>query len=144
MGKDASLIPHLLIGARNGCGIIDLDRIQVSPGNWQSYAADFAAAPKNLTFEFPDIEVLDCNSCSACQSTLLLFLQKYGESLAPYIPAGERLKVAIGKGHDSLPAGTLCIGQCTACHKESGVFVPGCPPVGSQIYKTLQNSQEKP
>jgi len=140
MGKEASQVPHLLIGAENGCGIIDLDRIRVSPDNWPSYAADFAAAPKNLTFEFPDVEVLDRNSCSACQSTLLLFLQRYGENLAPYIPPGERLKVAIGKGHTSLPDGTLCIGQCTSRLKENGIFVPGCPPVGSQIYKSLQEN----
>jgi hypothetical protein len=140
MGQDASQIPHLRIGAENGCGIIDLNQIRISPENWQNFEADFEEAPKNLTFEFPDIEVLDRNSCSACQSTLLLFLQDYAKRLAPYIPAGERLKVAIGKGHESLPEGTLCIGQCTAQHKENGIFVPGCPPVGSQIYKTLQNN----
>ncbi|MEN8255577.1 MAG: DUF362 domain-containing protein [Verrucomicrobiota bacterium] len=138
MGRDASGIPHLRIGAANGCGVIDLDRIQVSPGNWQDFASEFAAAPKNLSFEFPDVEVLDRNSCSACQSTLLLFLQRYGETLADYIPGNERLRIAIGKGHEELPPGTLCIGQCTARQKEGGIFVPGCPPVGSQIHKTLQ------
>jgi uncharacterized protein (DUF362 family) len=138
MGREASEVPHLRIGAANGCGIIDLDRIQVSPDNWQEYASAFKAAPQNLSFEFPDIEVLDKNSCSACQSTLLLFLQRFGESLADYIPEGEPLRVAIGKGHEKLPEGTLCIGQCTARQKEDGIFVPGCPPVGSQIFKTLQ------
>ncbi len=140
MGRDALEIPHLRIGAANGCGIIDLDHIQVSPGNWQDYASVFEAAPKNLTFEFPDIEVLDRNSCSACQSTLLMFLQRFGESLADYIPKGERLKIAIGKGHEDLPAGTLCIGQCTCKQKENGIFVPGCPPVASQILNTLREN----
>lgn len=145
MGRSASEIPHLRIGAANGCGVIDLDRIQVSPADWMDYASEFAAAPKNLSFEFPDVEVFDRNSCSACQSTLLLFLQRFGESLADYIPPGEQLKVAIGKGHEELPEGTLCIGQCTYKQKECGIFVPGCPPVGSQIYKTLQqNSETKP
>ncbi len=143
MGRNAEEIPHLRIGAENGCGIIDLNRITVSPDNWAEFSSEFKASPKNLTIEFPDIEVLDKNSCSACQSTLLLFLQRFGESLADYIPKGERLKVAIGKGHENLPAGTLCIGQCTVKQKEGGIFVPGCPPVGSQIFKTLQQHAEQ-
>ena len=143
MGRAASDVPHLSIGASNGCGINDLDRINVSPANWQAYASEFMAAPQNLSFEFPNVEVLDANSCSACQSTLLLFLKRYGDALADYLPEDERLKIAIGKGHDSLPEGTLCIGQCTAKQKEGGIFVPGCPPVGSQIFKTLQQNDEK-
>ena len=142
MGREATDIPHLRIGAENGCGIIDLDHINVSPGNWQDFAADFEAAPENLTFEFPDVEVLDCNSCSACQSTLLLFLKRYGDILPEYIPRGERLKIAIGKGHDKLPDGTLCIGQCTTKQKKNGIFVPGCPPVGSEILKTLKKHRQ--
>lgn len=138
MGQDAHNVPHLLTGAENGCGIIDLEQIKVSPENWMDFASEFAAAPKNLTFEFDNVEVFDKNSCSACQSTLLLFLQKYGDLLPDYIPEGGRLKVAIGKGHESLPDGTLCIGQCTVQHKDCGIFVPGCPPVGSQIFKALR------
>ena len=143
MGRNATEVPHLRIGAANGCGIIDLNQIKVSPENWMQYASEFAAAPKNLTFEFPNIEVLDKNSCSACQSTLLLFLQRYGDVLPEYIPAGDRLRVAIGKGHDELPEGTLCIGQCTVRQRDGGIFVPGCPPVGSQIFKVLQQNTEK-
>ncbi len=138
MGQDADNVPHLLTGAENGCGVIDLEQIKVSPENWIDFASEFAAAPENLTFEFDNVEVFDKNSCSACQSTLLLFLKKYGDLLPDYIPAGERLKVAIGKGHESLPDGTLCIGQCTVKHKECGIFIPGCPPVGSQIFKALK------
>lgn len=137
MGRNVQDVPHLRIGAANGCGVIDLERIQVSPENWEDYASEFEAAPQNLTFEFPGVEVLDRNSCSACQSTLLLFLQRFGERLADYIPEGGRLKIAIGKGHGELPPGTLCIGQCTR-QKDGTIFVPGCPPVGSQIFKTLQ------
>ncbi|MBL7016089.1 MAG: DUF362 domain-containing protein [Kiritimatiellales bacterium] len=143
MGRSATEIPHLRVGAANGCGIIDLDQINVSPENWKDYSSDFAAAPKNLSFEFPNVEVLDKNSCSACQSTLLLFLKRYGDVLPEYIPAGERLRVAIGKGHDDLPEGTLCIGQCTVRQRDGGIFVPGCPPVGSQILKVLKQHAEK-
>jgi uncharacterized protein (DUF362 family) len=140
MGRDAAGIPHLHVGAENGCGVIDLDRIKVTPENWQEWASDFEAAPENLSFEFPNVEVFDNNSCSACQSTLLLFLERYGENLADYIPPNERLRIAIGKGHENLPEGTFCIGQCTAKQKGDGMFAPGCPPVGSQIYKILKQN----
>lgn len=143
MGRNATEIPHLRIGADNGCGVIDLNRIKVSSENWMDYASEFAAAPKNLSFEFPNVEVLDRNSCSACQSTLLLFLKRYGDTLPEYISAEERLRVAIGKGHEDLPDGTLCIGQCTVRQRDGGIFVQGCPPVGSQIYKTLQEHIKK-
>ena len=143
MGREATDIPHLRIGAENGCGIIDLDCIKVSPEGWENFAAQFEAAPENLSFEFPNVEVFDCNSCSACQSTLLLFLQRYGDLLPEYIPEGERLRVAIGKGHDTLPEGTLCIGQCAKKQAKDGVFVPGCPPVGSEILNTLKKHRQK-
>ena len=111
---------------------------------WRTFGASNSAAVNieyaALPFEFPNVEVFDNNSCSACQSTLLLFLQRYGEILADYIPADERLKIAIGKGHESLPEGTFCIGQCTAKQKGDGMFAPGCPPVGSQIYKILKEN----
>ncbi len=143
MGRDAAEIPHLRIGAANGCGVIDLDQIQVTPNNWRDHASAFSAAPKNLSFEFPNVEVLDRNSCSACQSTLLLFLKRYGDTLPEYVSAEERLRVAIGKGHENLPEGTLCVGQCTVRQKDGGIFVPGCPPVGSQIHKVLQQHAQK-
>lgn len=137
MGRDAAEVPHLRIGAANGCGVIDLEQIQVSPENWAEYASEFECAPQNLTLEFPGVEVLDRNSCSACQSTLLLFLQRFGKELGDYIPQDGRLKIAIGKGHGELPPDTLCVGQCTRQTGES-IFVPGCPPVASQIFKNLQ------
>ena len=143
MGCSATEIPHLRIGAANGCGIIDLDQIQVSPENWMDFASEFEAAPKNLSFEFPNVEVLDKNSCSACQSTLLLFLKRYSDVLPEYISAGNRLRMAIGKGHDELPEDTLCVGQCTIRQRTGGSFVPGCPPVGSQILKVLQQSAKE-
>lgn len=142
MGRDACQIPHLRIGAESGCGLIDLSRITVSPANWRALGADLEAAPQNLAFSFPNVEVLDRNSCSACQSTLLLFLQRYQDALAEYIPPGTRLKIALGKGHDALPDGTLCLGQCTARQKGSGIFVPGCPPVSSQIFLALQENRK--
>ncbi len=139
MGMDAREVPHLRIGAQRGHGVIDLDEMTITPEHWRDFASPFARPPANLAFEFPNITVLDNNSCSACQSTLLLFLKRYQDQLFDYFPEQEKIDVAIGKGHVDVPEGTLLIGNCTAHHRGEGLFVPGCPPVGSQIISTIVN-----
>ncbi|MHB8901971.1 MAG: hypothetical protein ACYC6Y_24710, partial [Thermoguttaceae bacterium] len=112
--------------------------IVVSPDAWQAWSQPFAAPPENLTIEFPGVTVLDRNSCSACQSTLLLFLKKNRQILFDYFPGDQPHHVAIGKGHAELPEGTMCLGNCTIEHRQKGIFVPGCPPVGSEILRAIQ------
>jgi len=133
MGTDARRVPHLQIGGDSGSGLIDLNRIDVAPGNWQQWITPLAPPPENLTLHFPGVIVLDNKSCSACQSTLLLLLKRHRQRLLDYFPDRQRVHIAIGKGHQSLPPGALCVGNCTAHVRQAGIFVPGCPPVGSQI-----------
>ena len=137
MGTAAEHIPHLRLGAERDYGVIDLDRLDVTPECWRDAASPFAAPPENLAIEFPNITVIDQNSCSACQSTLLLFLNRYKDRLFDYFPSEGTIHVAIGKNQTELPEGTLLVGNCTARHRHKGIFVPGCPPVGSQILAAL-------
>lgn len=139
MGRDVANVPHLRLGAERGYGEINLNRIKVTPDNWKTFAAPFAAAPENLSIAFPNVTIHDKQSCSACQSTLLLFLRRHGAALREYMPKDKPIHVAIGKGHTELPEGTLCIGNCTANHRQRGIFVSGCPPVGSTILKALKD-----
>lgn len=140
MGTAAEQIPHLRLGAARGYGVIDLGRLSVTPDHWRDAASPFAAPPENLTIEFPNITVIDRNSCSACQSTLLLFLNRYKDRIFDYFPGQGTIHVAIGKDHAELPEGTLLVGNCTAKHRDKGIFVPGCPPVGSQILAALADN----
>lgn len=133
MGISAYDVPHLRIGAERGYGIIDLGGIRVAPDDWRKLQNPFALPPKNLSLEFPHVTVFDEQSCSACQASLLLFLRRYGEQLFGNRPDGETVRIAIGKGHESLPEGTLCIGNCTAKFRADHPFAPGCPPVVSEI-----------
>jgi len=137
MGTNAEHIPHLRMGAERGYGVTDLARMAVSPENWREWISPFDPPPKNLKIEFPNITVLDDNSCSACQSTLLLFLKAYKDRIFDYFPGRSTLDIAIGKGHTELPDGTLRIGNCTAKLCETGILVPGCPPVGSEILSAI-------
>jgi len=91
--------------------------------------------------EYPNIKVFDKNSCSACQSSLYLFLKQYGNSILEYCPDG-KLNVAIGKGHESLPENTLCIGNCTSAHKSKCSYIQGCPPVSSEILSKITGSRK--
>jgi len=137
MGTSAEAVPHLAIAAARGYGTIDLDAIDVTPENWSDWTVPFAGPPANLSIQFPNVTVLDNNSCSACQSTVLLFLKRYRDQLFDYFPDMEHLTMAIGKGHTDLPERTLCVGNCTACPKDQRPFVKGCPPVASEILRAL-------
>ena len=133
MGVSPHDIPHLRIGADRGYGIIDIDRIDVYPEDWKMAGRPFELPPENLSIEFPGVTVLDEQSCSACQSTLLLLLQRHGDELFRNRPEATTINIAIGKGHETVPADTLCIGNCTAKLKKGRPFVSGCPPVASEI-----------
>ncbi len=138
MGFSALDVPYLRLGAERGYGIIDLEQLDIVPNHWRDWADPFARPPQNLEIQFPDVTVWDRNSCSACQSTLLLFLKNYRDQLFDYYPSDERpVNIAIGKGHDDLPERTLCVGNCMRNQKDKGIFVPGCPPVSSEILKAL-------
>lgn len=137
MGYEPAEIPHLRLGAERGYGIVEDKYIRVIPSDWKRYAKKFEESPRNVSVTFKGVKILDEQSCSACQSTLLLFLKRYGGKLFDYFPGGIEITMAIGKGHDSLPEGTLCIGNCTARHKNRGLFISGCPPVSSEILKAI-------
>ncbi len=133
MGIRTQDIPHLRIGSQRGYGIIDLDSIDVYPQNWKDIQDSFVLPPEELSIEFTGFTILDQQSCSACQSTLLMFLRQYGQQLRDSTSDDKDIIIAIGKGHEELPCGTLCVGNCTARHKDCEKFVTGCPPVSSEI-----------
>ncbi|MCF7956169.1 MAG: DUF362 domain-containing protein [Phycisphaerae bacterium] len=143
MGISAGDIPYLKMAADRGYGVIDLDRISVSPPNWQDVISPFMLSPNTLTLEFPGFTILDQQSCSACQSTLLVFLRQHGQQLLDERKDDKDITIAIGKGHIELPEGTLCVGNCTAKHKKNRPFVPGCPPVSSEIMNEYFRNMKK-
>lgn len=140
MGLSAEEVPHLRMSAQRGYGIVDLEQIDISPPNWKEIITPFERVPENLSIQFPNTNILDNQSCSACQSTLLLFLKRYGEEMFQYFPCELPLNIAIGKGHKDLPENTILIGNCTRAHKKDGVYISGCPPVASSIINGIKDS----
>lgn len=141
MGIRAQDIAHLRLGSQRGYGVINLDSIKVHPENWKDVQNTFEPPPEELSLEFSGFTILDKQSCSACQSTLLMFLKEYGQQLCDSTSDSEDIVIAIGKGHEKLPVNTLCVGNCTAKHKKNGKFVSGCPPVSSEILSMFNNDK---
>jgi len=136
MGITAEEIPHLKFGSERGYGEINIDKIDIYPTDWNKWITPFAKPPTDIAVAYPNINILDNKSCSACQSTLLLFLQRYKNELKEYLPGDTT--IAIGAGHDEIPIGSLCIGNCIKKKfRDQGIFISGCPPVGSEILSAV-------
>jgi uncharacterized protein (DUF362 family) len=143
MGFDPEDIPHLKLSAKKGLGEIQAKKISIQPKDYLKWEAPFNPPPSKLSIPFPDIIVHDEGSCSACLSTLLIFLQDYHSLLSGYRLQDKKIHIGIGKHLDTFPKGTILVGNCTAKRRSKGIFVQGCPPVGSQVLNILLRKRDK-
>ncbi len=104
----------------------------------------FLSPPENVSFSYPGINVLDQESCSACQNTLYVFLEKYHHRLKPFLETDGTLNLALGKGVKNFPKETICIGNCcnNSPKNTDGIQVVGCPPTDGQIWDKVQEKQK--
>jgi uncharacterized protein (DUF362 family) len=138
MGLRPEAIPHLRLAAEKGLGEIDPQKISVDPRNYSKWVAPFEPPPSRLSIPFPNVMVHDEGSCSACLSTLLVFLQDYHSKLMDYRLEDQNIHIGIGKYLEACPRGTILIGNCSSKMKSCGIFIQGCPPVASQIADRLR------
>ena len=137
MGFDPEKIPHLKLLAEKGLGEIRLKKILIKPEDYLKWESPFDPPPSKLSFHFPGIIVHDEGSCSACLSTLLVFLQNYHPQLLDRYLKKENIHIGLGKYLNTCPKGTILIGNCTSKLKSKGIFIHGCPPVASQVWSNL-------
>lgn len=138
MGFSPEAIPHLRLIAERGLGEIDRQKISVGPKDYAKWVIPFEPPPSKLSIPFPNVMVHDEGSCSACLSTLLVFLQDYYSKLTDYRLEDQNIHIAIGKYLEACPKGTILIGNCSSKMKSRGIFIQGCPPVASQIADSLK------
>jgi len=138
MGLSPEAIPHLRLTAQRGLGEIDPKKISVDPENYSKWVVPFEPPPSRLSIPFPNVTVHDEGSCSACLSTLLVFLQDYHSKLTDYRLEDGNIHIGIGKHLRACPEGTILIGNCSSKMKSCGIFIQGCPPVASQIADSLK------
>ncbi len=112
--------------------------MRVVPEDYKKWAIKFTPPPDKISFEFTHVVVEDENSCSACLSTVLMFLQRYHDRFADYFSEEEPLRIALGKGIGEQPENTVLVGNCTAHKKKGCIFVKGCPPVASEIFAQMK------
>ena len=137
MGFDPEKISHLKLLAEKGLGQIQPKNISVRPEDYLKWESHFDPPPSKLSIHFPGIIIHDEGSCSACLSTLLVFLQSYHPQLLDRYLKKENIHIGLGKYLNTCPKGTILIGNCTSKLKSKGIFIHGCPPVASQIWSNL-------
>jgi len=143
MGFDPEEIPHLRLCHEFGLGEIRMDQISVDPTDFRKWENPFEPPPVRISISYPDVAVYDRGSCSACLSTLMVFLQSQRDCLNEYRLQDDKFHVAIGKYLQDFPEGTVLLGNCTQKFRDRGIFVQGCPPVSSQILETLRRKKGK-
>jgi uncharacterized protein (DUF362 family) len=137
MGIDPSEITYLdLISKRNKISM-DPKSYQVCPENFQEFIHPYKRPPKSISIEYENVVVHDSESCSSCLSTLMLFLRRFKDDMSQYLHEDGKFHIAIGKGLNNAPTGTVFVGNCTRNMKDKGIFVKGCPPVPTRIYEAI-------
>jgi uncharacterized protein (DUF362 family) len=137
MGIDPLEITYLkLISKRNKISM-DPKAYSVYPENFQEYIHPYKRPPKSISIEYENIVVYDCESCSSCLSTLMLFLRRFKDDMSQYLLEDGKFHIAIGKGVNNTLTGTVFVGNCTRHMKDKGIYVKGCPPVPTRIYEAI-------
>jgi L-ascorbate metabolism protein UlaG (beta-lactamase superfamily)/uncharacterized protein (DUF362 family) len=132
-----SSVGHLaLISANRG---ISYDNIRVEPAGYEQYSKKFiTAAEARLDVSCDAIKIEDESACSACHSALIQFLRYHAREFE----GGKDYTIFAGK--DTNPNAVqaaenpFVIGNCTAKFRNAAPFCKGCPPIPSEITKTLK------
>jgi uncharacterized protein (DUF362 family) len=143
MGIDPREIPHLMIISERMDYSPDPASYEViSEGDYKDHILAYARPPASVSLKYPHVIVHDCDSCSACQSTVMLFLRRFKDDMTQYLLDDGKFHIGIGKGLDgTIKKGTILVGNCTKFVKEYGIFVPGCPPVPTRIYEAVTGKE---
>ncbi len=138
MGLDPAEIHYLKIISERMNLSINASDYQVFPKDFAKYIVRYQKPPTNISVEYPDIKVYEKEACSACLSTLMLFLRRFKDDMTPYVLHDGKFHIAIGKGVGDAAEGTVFVGNCTRFMKDKGIFIKGCPPVPTRIYEAIR------
>ncbi|MDA3892583.1 MAG: DUF362 domain-containing protein [Salinivirgaceae bacterium] len=141
MGIDPASIPHLrLVAERRGYSMNPND-YSVVQTDWEEYIFPYQNPPKEISIEYKNVVFKDSESCSACLSTIMLFLRRFKSDMGQYLLDDGNFHLAIGKSVDDAAEGTVFVGNCTRKNKDRGIFVSGCPPVPTRIYEAITGEE---
>ncbi|MCF8359616.1 MAG: DUF362 domain-containing protein [Prolixibacteraceae bacterium] len=141
MGIPVDDVVHLKLIAKRNKLSCNVDDYNVVPENYTSFEQPYKRPPSEISLEFPNVVIQDADSCSACLSTLMMFLNRFAEEMSDYKLSDGKFHIAIGKGVDKAMDGTVFVGNCTRHMKDKGIFVKGCPPVATRIYEAIVHQE---
>lgn len=145
MGINPEEIPHLAIISERmnlPCDPAAYTVLEVEKEEYKKHIVPYSRPPTSISLKYPHIQVYDCDSCSACQSTVMLFLRRFRDDMSQYLLDDGKFHLGIGKGLDGkIKKGTVLVGNCTKNVKEKGIFVPGCPPVPTRIFQAITGKE---
>lgn len=136
MGMDRDAVPHLNL-LREDRGLA-LEEIHVFPPEYRTWARRFRLATEHdLHQNYPNPAVADRGACSACHAAVVQFFRYHHQEFEDGAPATLVLG-ADATAEDLKCPGPVLVGNCTARLRGQGApFCKGCPPVPSQIARTL-------
>ena len=137
MGMAVDAVPHLnLIREDRG---LDTADIQVEPEDYMKWSHRFQLASEHdLGLNFPNPKVVDRGACSACHAAMVQFFRYHHHEYADG-PDATLIFGADATDADCQGEGRkILVGNCTARLRGEGrAFCKGCPPVPSQIARTI-------
>ena len=136
MGMAVDAVPHLnLVRENRGVAVED---IHVHPADYLKWARRFQLASEHdLHLNYPNPKVVDRGACSACHAAMVQFFRYHHQE---YENGPEATLVFGGDATETDCQGgrVVLVGNCTAKLRSEGrAFCKGCPPVPSQIARTI-------
>ncbi len=127
---------YLAIGAERGFGNIKKGLIEVRGNSIKEAFKKLDTSFLKGFANYPDYSIYDENACSSCMGIVVFALEalkrtgQYEEHKGISIVFGPKKALAkdAARGKD-----LILVGNCVDKFRDEGVFVPGCPPMGSPI-----------
>ena len=100
------------------------------------------ASEQDLGLNYPQFSMLERGACSGCHAAILQFIRYHHGDF----PGKGRITIACGNGlkEEELRAAegeVVLVGNCTANFRDRYLFCKGCPPVPSQIKRTIEGGK---
>ncbi|MBN1118262.1 MAG: DUF362 domain-containing protein [Bacteroidales bacterium] len=140
MGINPEDVVHLKLVAKRNSFSMNLDHY-LPPDNYTDFITSFELPPKTIALHFDDTIIYECEACSSCLSTLMLFLRRFRGDMNDFKLDDGKFHIAIGKGNKNVKDGTILVGNCTRNLNDKGIFVKGCPPVPTRIYEAITGTE---
>lgn len=137
MGIPLEDVGHLnIISKARG---VSYDTITVDPADYERYGRKFLTAGEaRLGITSETLTMEDESACSACHAALVQFLRYHLHEFEGGVPRTIFAGRDITEEAVRAAKNPCLVGNCTAGFKDLAPFCKGCPPIPSEITKTLK------